>query len=227
MKMRLLRCLCLFLCAALLAGCQLTPASTTSAPATTQPPTTTAPPETTVPPTTEAPFQVSVDAIVRFLDEAGEYLDSNDVITLGGNYYTTKYVKSTELEKDSAVSAVYKTEDMLESVTITNGKDSERYEELRYLIFLDRVIADYKEYLYWEDWDWDINGNMPQLHDLTFCTDYPSLGYSSVKEYVDSGVGNKLLEFWIAFDYPAVFSNGSFVIYDIEYPCVYFGTATP
>ena len=42
MKMRLLRCLCLILCAALLAGCQLSPTPNTTA-ATTQPPTTTAP----------------------------------------------------------------------------------------------------------------------------------------------------------------------------------------
>ena len=194
MKMRLLRCLCLILCAALLAGCQLTPASTTSAPATTQPPTTTAsattvppeitaqattvPLETTVPPTTADDGIFDKTDLLALLAEADAMLDKQNNFNLP----LTTYINYAAGTVRAALEGYYSISEDKTTLTLQYSEQAQPLREaFAYILFVDLLSTRFPDNICAYDYDYDpVTSNMPYFAVMFFYPDYQKSGYDTV-----------------------------------------------
>jgi hypothetical protein len=146
------------------------PPTTTISAETTLAPETTASPATTVPPETHTEF--TVDLICQMLDEAGEYLDCNAVITLPDNEYSRVFLRHQKgLVENGIVSVVN------DQIMVLDCSNADWRDELLFLLCMNLMIERYP--------DCYVNRVVESsgYSTLYFFSGYKELGYESVSDW--------------------------------------------
>ena len=172
MKMRLLRCLCLLLCAALLAGCQLSPTPNTTA-ATTQPPTTTAPPETTI--SKDDRVAYTDQLLLDLLEEARTILCAEPNLTLPLDKYLNCY--ATRVKGVDGEFTI--TED---AINIHFSGNVRKEERVAYLVFLHLLEERYGDCITWIDSKYDPMSSRFPVLEFYFNLYYKEDGFDTIEE---------------------------------------------